>query len=86
MRPERPDVPAGTVVRLNASDWRYGTAERGPLILRVECVRWDLVGRTAPDDHVWVGGQQLRPSDEAPCGHIEVSVRIDALLRPGRSP
>lgn len=76
---ETPDVPVGTVLSLRAEDWSLGNASPGPLVLRVERVRWDLFSRLWSGGYVWVEGCQLRESDRMPLGHVEVTVLFGCL-------
>jgi hypothetical protein len=74
--PSLPEVPAGTILRLSTSDWRYG---EHPLVLRVESVRHDLA-RYYDNEWVWISGQRLA-RDGTPMGHLDALVKVAALTR-----
>lgn len=72
--PERPDVPAGTVLCLADGEWAYG---RGPLVLRVDRVRWELAHHYG-EERVWVEGRRVA-DDGTPTGAVQVLVTVAAL-------
>jgi hypothetical protein len=77
-----PQLPTGTLLRLNARDWKFGRGcESGrPAELVLTGLRYDLSGFYA-GRHIWVHGHAptCRPGHE-PCR--ELLVRTAALLPP----
>lgn len=69
-----PNVPPGTVLKLDKEDWRYGGHT---LLLMVEFVRLDL-SVYYENQWVWISGQQLA-RDGSPMGHLDALVRVSAL-------
>jgi hypothetical protein len=72
--PPRELVPAGTVLELSASQWKYGD---GPLTLRVQRERADL--SIYYDDQIWVQGWRLDAAG-APIEWLQALVPVDVIL------